>query len=124
MCISGEITMPTQSTREKLRGTTTENIVWGEPFRTTPPTSTLPKSLFCKCKNGTPCFDTMVEIEKYIADALSSQKQQWVNEIKKLADPEVILAKSKKPKYGWSKGTNLYIEALDAVLALIKGEKI
>ena len=88
---------------------------------------TLPQSLFCKCKNGTPCFDTMFEIEKYMADALSSQKQQWVEAGEKMKIAENIDdIKRGLTAYDSSLlGTpqEAYNYAINNFLALIKGEK-
>jgi hypothetical protein len=68
-------------------------------------------------------YADLTELENFISDLLAQERERVIEQVKKLADPVAILKKSKKPKYGWSKGTNLYIEALDDVLELLENGK-
>lgn len=38
------------------------------------PTCGLPDHLFCKCENGTPCFDTCFEFKKYVDEKVREER--------------------------------------------------
>ncbi|MBP9819377.1 hypothetical protein KBC79_01425 [Candidatus Woesebacteria bacterium] len=78
----------------------------------------LPTGLFCKCEYGTPCFDTIHEIEKWHADELSTCKQELIE-----------WAEGEKKYSPFSRSENIaepireYNRALSDLINHIKGEK-
>lgn len=87
----------------------------------------LPTGLFCKCENGTPCFDTIHEIEKWHNQELSTYKQElieWAEGKKLNADPSLaFLQRESDGKVLDYYSCNSYDLALTDLINHIKGEK-